>query len=440
MADTLCLAVCRSFEQGVAAVLGPGGQPDVHVFLVPAVCSRSCALWDEPSALTPVDMSGCTEVFLLAGRPPQAVRSPLRGTIVRYLGPAAECHSLLAPSSLLEEHQRKAAYLVTPGWLMDWKSHIGRWGFDHEGLKAFFHESVKSIVLLDTLTNAQSEELLSEFGQHARLPVGRIPVGLDYFRLLLNGAIGEWRTERSRRRTIESVSDANKRSADYAMALDLLYSLAGSMDEGEVAEKLLDLFSALFAPEKSGVSISWRGQPPRVWSRPPGQSFPLEPVRGEYAILPGGRGFSLRLGYREESLGVVWVDGIQFPEYRDRYLSIATSIVKVCGLALSNANTYQQLESTVRELRAALARVKTLHGLLPICSSCKRIRDDTGYWHQVEAYLRENMDAGFTHGLCPDCLRKLYPELAEKILRKKALRDRQKQEKPKEPEDPKSED
>jgi hypothetical protein len=436
MADILCLVACRNFEQEVAAVLGPGDQPDVQVFLVPAVCSRSCALWDDPSAHAPSGMSGCTDVLVLAGRPPQAVTSPLHGENVRYLGPAGECHCLLAPSSLLEEHQRKASYLVTPGWLRDWRSHVGRWGFDHEGLKAFFHESMKSIVLLDTLTNAQSEELLHEFGQYTELPVSRIPIGLDYFRLVLNGAIAEWRTERSRRRTIESLSDANKRSAEYAMALDLLYSLAGSMDAGEVAEKLLELFSALFAPERSGVSISQRGQPPRLWSRPPGKGSPPEPAEEEYAMLPGGRGFSLRLGYRGEPLGVVWVDGIQFPEYRDRYLKTATAIVKVCGLALSNASTYQQLESTVRELRAALARVKTLHGLLPICSSCKRIRDDAGYWHQVEAYLRENTDAGFTHGLCPDCLRELYPELAEKILRKKALRDRLKQEEQKRPEDP----
>jgi hypothetical protein len=123
------------------------------------------------------------------------------------------------------------------------------------------------------------------------------------------------------------------------------------------------------------------------------------------------------------------VDGIQFPEYLDRYLTIAIAIMKVCGLALSNAGTYRRLESTVQELRTALARVKTLHGLLPICSSCKRIRDDTGYWHQVEVYLHENTDADFTHGLCPGCLKKLYPALGEEILRDKARTDQQKRKK-----------
>ena len=57
----------------------------------------------------------------------------------------------------------------------------------------------------------------------------------------------------------------------------------------------------------------------------------------------------------------------------------------------------------VRELQAALAEVKTLHGILPICASCKRIRDETGAWEQVESYVREHTNVEFTHGLCPDC-------------------------------------
>jgi PAS domain S-box-containing protein len=64
----------------------------------------------------------------------------------------------------------------------------------------------------------------------------------------------------------------------------------------------------------------------------------------------------------------------------------------------------------IEELTAALARVKTLDGLLPICSSCKKIRDDKGYWQQVETYVKKHSDAEFTHGLCPDCATKLYPE------------------------------
>lgn len=71
----------------------------------------------------------------------------------------------------------------------------------------------------------------------------------------------------------------------------------------------------------------------------------------------------------------------------------------------------RERERLVAELREALAHIKTLRGLLPICASCKKIRDDQGYWRQVEAYMMERTDVQFTHGICPDCTKTLYPEL-----------------------------
>lgn len=68
-------------------------------------------------------------------------------------------------------------------------------------------------------------------------------------------------------------------------------------------------------------------------------------------------------------------------------------------------------ERLIGELQAALADVRALTGLLPICASCKKIRDDQGYWTQIEAYLRAHSAAEFSHGLCPDCVGRLYPEI-----------------------------
>ena len=69
-----------------------------------------------------------------------------------------------------------------------------------------------------------------------------------------------------------------------------------------------------------------------------------------------------------------------------------------------------ELRRVSSRMAAALEKVKTLHGLLPICAWCKRIRDDHGYWSQVEAYIREHTGADFTHGICPECLEKQRPK------------------------------
>jgi len=69
----------------------------------------------------------------------------------------------------------------------------------------------------------------------------------------------------------------------------------------------------------------------------------------------------------------------------------------------------------LRELREALAEVRTLRGIVPICAGCKKIRDDKGYWEQVDVYVREHTHAEFSHGMCPDCLQKYYADAEKEI-------------------------
>ncbi len=64
----------------------------------------------------------------------------------------------------------------------------------------------------------------------------------------------------------------------------------------------------------------------------------------------------------------------------------------------------------IADLKEALAKVRMLSGFLPICANCKKIRDDQGYWNQIESYIRDHSEAEFSHGICPECLKKLYPD------------------------------
>jgi len=74
----------------------------------------------------------------------------------------------------------------------------------------------------------------------------------------------------------------------------------------------------------------------------------------------------------------------------------------------ARVKTHIQLNNTMRNLEAALKDVKKLSGLLPICSNCKKIREDNGYWSQIEAYIRDHSEADFSHGICPGCSDELY--------------------------------
>ena len=71
----------------------------------------------------------------------------------------------------------------------------------------------------------------------------------------------------------------------------------------------------------------------------------------------------------------------------------------------------RERDRLIVELKEALAKIKTLQGLLPICSYCKKIRDDKGYWNQIERYIGERSDTQFSHGICPECAEKYYPDM-----------------------------
>jgi PAS domain S-box-containing protein len=91
-----------------------------------------------------------------------------------------------------------------------------------------------------------------------------------------------------------------------------------------------------------------------------------------------------------------------------------TGIVGISRDITEAKQNQAERERLINELQGALADLKTLSGLVPICANCKKIRDDKGYWTQVEAYIQERSEARFSHGLCPDCAEKLYPDFYPK--------------------------
>jgi hypothetical protein len=148
--------------------------------------------------------------------------------------------------------------------------------------------------------------------------------------------------------------------------------------------------------------------------------------------LSGHSGTMIGLDYRGETvlaayepvkelnLGIVAkidLEEIREPFERAGLLSGLIAIVAIAGgaaffLRITNPLLHR-LEETIAGLQDALNKVKMLSGLLPICASCKKIRDDQNRWWRLEAYIGEHSEAQFSHGLCPECGEKLYPGLSE---------------------------
>lgn len=89
---------------------------------------------------------------------------------------------------------------------------------------------------------------------------------------------------------------------------------------------------------------------------------------------------------------------------------IAETMGELASIALQNSRYLDQLHGKNTELQRAMDEIKTLRGIIPICMYCKEIRDDAGYWNQLEEYLCRHTDAQLSHGICDKCFEKLYPD------------------------------
>lgn len=103
--------------------------------------------------------------------------------------------------------------------------------------------------------------------------------------------------------------------------------------------------------------------------------------------------------YKEEKVGLIQVNDKRTGMFTQNFIEYLEMIGEQIGLAIHNSMIYTKLKK-------ALTEIHSLRGILPICSYCKKIRDDNGYWESVETYIHEHSDADFSHGICPDCAEK----------------------------------
>jgi PAS domain S-box-containing protein len=120
---------------------------------------------------------------------------------------------------------------------------------------------------------------------------------------------------------------------------------------------------------------------------------------------------------RDKVIGVLNLQSTKPNAYSEGDLRLAEKVGTQISGAIGNAQLFaerkrieEEREKLIGDLQKALSEVKTLKGIFPICASCKKIRDDKGYWNQVEVYIRDRSEAEFSHGICPDCMKKLYPD------------------------------
>lgn len=347
MTGKLCLLCCENFRPEIESVVAAEGWTDVTVAAFPARCGRPPVNWDE---LRPLLDPGCSQVDIIGNACLAGLDAiPADTPPVRQIH-QNECFHMLAGRALVDEAIARGAYLITPGWLGDWRDKLRQMGFDETTAGGFFRDFARELLLLDTGIVADAPRQLAEMAAVVGLPGTRIAVGLDYLRQWLGRRVAEWRLEEETRQTVQRERDNAREVADHKAAMDFLGRLPLLKDERETITEIEEMFHLLFAPQVFCYMNLERGGASNDCALPPDLVRQAQALSSDWAWTESGTGFLLRIARASEVLGVIVVDRMTFPQYRDRYLNLALSISGVAGLAIDNARTYRRLMELQREL------------------------------------------------------------------------------------------
>ncbi|CAK0777854.1 two-component system, sensor histidine kinase and response regulator [Gammaproteobacteria bacterium] len=350
MNNLLCVLCCQNFFPEIQAVVQSEGWVDVKVAYYPVRCGRPPMSWEELHALLPV---GCSTVAILGRACLRNLDKPPAHWPRTKIFHQGECFHLVAGKTMVAEAINRGAYLVTPSWLENWQSRLAAMGFQISHAGEFFRDFARELVLLDTGIPPDATIRLKEMGQVLVLPVQRLAVGLDYTHLLLGQVVAGLRSEEDFHHARQRELFHARKIADLSTAMDLLGRLALLREESEAVTAMEEMFRMLFAPNichyVSLVEDAWQG----MEKVPTELQAMILHLNREWDWTPSGQGFLLRLERSKQTVGVILVDQLAFPQHREHYLELARSLLGVCGLVIENSRTYQRIKLTEAALRRA---------------------------------------------------------------------------------------
>ncbi len=355
-AKRLCLVVCDFFKCEVESVLTSEGFDDVEVFSYPARCGLPPLSKEEIGSLT-ASLKETDTTCVLGGRScTKALPVSTEEAKGYFLHRLDQCSYMLAGKSLIDNYLKEGCYLLTPGWLSQWKAHIKEMGGDRETVRDLFGESCRKLLLLDTLVDVGSRGRLLELSGYLEKPYEIVPVGLDHLRLLVREIVMKWRGKAAKEDRADDLGLFQRRQADFAMAMDLLSELSHTFVEDEITRIIEKTFSMLFAPESVRYLSIREGRPDlNLSDLSPERVMMIERllITGKSLEVNGeGDGFAVSIKYQDDTVGLMLVSGIALPVYLDHYIDLSTYITGICGLSIGNARRIQ----SVQETKAQFAR------------------------------------------------------------------------------------
>lgn len=224
---------------------------------------------------------------------------------------------------------KERGYIVTPGWLMNWKSNLEKSGFTREHAIKFYNEIFEKIVLLNTEVENNIEEKIIEFSKYVELPYIIDNIDLDYLELMVSSILREKELEIELIEKNEKIKGLNIEKSNYITALNILHNLSNEEDVENIIKNLLDKIKIFFSPKKFEF-IYYKDK---------------DILNGkDYEIISSNKGFIVKIKYGNEIFGYLKIEGFLFPQFFDSYLNFMMHINDIIGLSIANAKKMEKIK------------------------------------------------------------------------------------------------
>ena len=268
------------------------------------------------------------------------------------------CFNHLVNDQLMAYIVENGGYIITGGWLAQWRERMDDYGFDQPTARRFFGEFCRELVFLETKPDPENEARLGELSAYLSLPARTMHVGLENLKIYLRSILYEWQLGHQRAELATSLQEARRQMAEYAAVLTLVGQMAAHSTRRDIVGRLKEVFQGVLGARR--VSFAECADPAGRCAEVCA-SFQQEHAPEYRVDLEAGR-LQFRVQSGDTCFGFLEADDFLFPGYLRGYASFALSIVRVGALSLSNARQYELLERS-RDEAAFNANHDALTGL-----------------------------------------------------------------------------
>jgi PAS domain S-box-containing protein len=369
MKDKLCIYICNSLVPEVEHLLHTGDYPDVDLKSFAANCTAKPV--DDKAILELIGNKAeeYDKIIVIVSTCLRNSKTGLKNFNNIEVVQLEQCFELLFSLPSIYHFIKQGNYLVTNGWLRNYKQHVREWGFNPKTAKNYFGESLKRLMLLETGLPGEYQANLEALSEYMGLPYEVFPIGISHLQKSLDAIVYDWRNEKERISLNDSIARFSRETSEHLLIFNHLKELVNVTDPDAIIEKISSLCDLLFAP---GHLIF--------------EGF-IGSENYENIIMKKGdsphnpdHSFSVVFEFNHELFGELKIVNIKFPKFMPQYLSMASTIGQMGGLAISNAKRFVDLKAAKQKIEESGAHFKSLMKQSP---SVIEIYDLEGYQRSV---------------------------------------------------------